>query len=144
MADQRSDAAVKTEARYNRAKAYLATNQHLAAVTDLKAVSVDTRTETGAEANYLLANLYFEQNNLKTAEDEIMAFAKKNTPHQFWLARSFVLLSDIYIKQNNDFQAKQYLLSLQKNYTTADEIQTMINERLQAIAQRENKAVTNQ
>ncbi|MFW9597779.1 MAG: tetratricopeptide repeat protein [Paludibacter sp.] len=144
VADQRSDAAVKTEARYNRAKAYLATNQHLAAVTDLKAVSVDTRTETGAEANYLLANLYFEQNNLKTAEDEIMAFAKKNTPHQFWLARSFVLLSDIYIKQNNDFQAKQYLLSLQKNYTTADEIQTMINERLQAIAQRENKAVTNQ
>lgn len=143
IGDVRSDVAVKAEARYNRAKAYIALNQSAAAIADLKSVSADTRTETGAEASYLLANVYFEQNNLKAAEDEVMAFVKKNTPHQFWLARSFVLLADIYIKQNNDFQAKQYLLSLQKNYTVADEIQQLIKDRLDAIAYRENNAVTN-
>lgn len=141
--DGRSDAAVKAEALYNRAKAYIAMNQAGLAIADLKMVSADTRTETGAESSYLLANVYFEQNNLKAAEDEVMAFTKKNTPHQFWLARSFVLLADIYIKQNNDFQAKQYLLSLQKNYTAADEIQQLIKDRLDAIAYRENNAVTN-
>jgi hypothetical protein len=54
-----------------------------------------------------------------------------------------VLLADIYIKQNNDFQAKQYLLSLQKNYKPADEIQTMITERLNAISEREKKIIIN-
>jgi hypothetical protein len=54
-----------------------------------------------------------------------------------------VLLADIYIKQNNDFQAKQYLLSLQKNYKPADEIQTMITERLNAISEREKKTIIN-
>lgn len=143
LADAKTDESVKFEARYNRAKAYIAQNQTAMAMSDLKILAGDTRTENGAEAKYLLSNLYFEQNNLKDAENEIMDFAKKNTPHQFWLARSFVLLADIYIKQNNDFQAKQYLLSLQKNYTAVDEIQSMITERLTAIAAREAQTTTN-
>jgi TolA-binding protein len=139
LADFRSTEQLKNEARYNRAKAYLATNQATLAVTDLKTLATDTRTANGAEAKYLLANIYFEQGKLTESESEIMDFAKKNTPYQFWLARSFVLLSDIYIRQGNDFQAKQYLLSLQKNYTVQDEIQDMINVRLKDIATRETK-----
>lgn len=139
LADYRSTEQLKSEARYNRAKAYLATNQTTLAVSDLKTLSTDTRTANGAEAKYLLANIYFEQGKLAESESEIMDFAKKNTPYQFWLARSFILLSDIYIRQGNDFQAKQYLLSLQKNYTVADEIQDMINVRLRDIASRETK-----
>lgn len=139
LADFRSTEQLKNEARYNRAKAYLATNQATLAVTDLKTLATDTRTANGAEAKYLLANIYFEQGKLAESESEIMDFAKKNTPYQFWLARSFVLLSDIYIRQGNDFQAKQYLLSLQKNYTVQDEIQDMINVRLKDIATRETK-----
>ena len=77
------------------------------------------------------------------AENEVLDFSKKNTPHQFWLARSFVLLSDVYIKNGDDFQAKQYLLSLQKNYKVADEIQTLITERLTAISLREKNTVIN-
>lgn len=143
IADTKTDAGVKSEARYNRAKAYIALNQTAPAIADLKILGNDTRTESGAEAKYLLADLYFSQNNLKDSENEIMDFAKKNTPYQFWLARSFVLLSDIYIRQNNDFQAKQYLLSLQKNYTVADEIQGLITERLNGIAARESQSTTN-
>jgi len=90
-----------------------------------------------------LADLYYRQGKLTESENEVMDFAKKNTPHQFWLARSFVLLADVYIKQNNDFQAKQYLLSLQKNYKPADEIQTMITDRLTAISEREKNTIIN-
>ncbi len=72
-----------------------------------------------------------------------MDFAKKNTPHQLWLARSFVLLADIYIQKGNDFQAKQYLLSLQRNYTAQDEIQELISQRLAAIGEREKKKIIN-
>jgi len=143
MSDSHSSDELKAEARYNRAKAYLALNQQSEAIADLKVIAADTRTENGAEAKYLLANAYYKQDKMKEAETEVMDFAKKNTPYQFWLARSFVLLADVYIKQNNDFQAKQYLLSLQKNYKTADEIQTLITERLNAISEREKKTIIN-
>lgn len=143
MADARSNEELKSEARYNRAKAYLAVGQSVQATSDLKVLAAETRTVNGAEAKYLLANLYFEQGKLSDAENEVLDFAKKNTPHQFWLARSFVLLSDVYIRQGNDFQAKQYLLSLQKNYTAPDEIQTLITERLNAINQRESQTIIN-
>ena len=143
MADPHSNAELKSEALYNRAKAYLALKKLDEAAADLKVLAAETRTGNGAESKYLLANLYFEQDKMKEVEKEVMDFAKKNTPHQFWLARSFVLLSDVYIKQNNDFQAKQYLISLQKNYTVADEIQAMITDRLNAISQREKQTIIN-
>ncbi|MDO9154086.1 MAG: tetratricopeptide repeat protein [Paludibacter sp.] len=141
FADFRSSDVLKSEARYNRAKAYIALNQINMALSDLKTLAADTRTANGAEAKYMLANIYFDQGKLGDSEKEILDFAKKNTPYQYWLARSFVLLSDIYIKQGNDFQAKQYLLSLQRNYTEKDEIQDMISERLQGIADRESKSL---
>jgi tetratricopeptide (TPR) repeat protein len=141
MKDPRANADTKIEARYNRAKAFLAMNDTLKAQADLDTLALDTRTANGAEAKYLKAKLLFDLKKYTEAEAEVQDFAQKNTPHQFWLAKSFVLLADIYIKQENDFQAKQYLLSLQRNYTEADEIQTLITERLNAIAEREKQAI---
>jgi len=143
LSETRPDANVKSEARYNRAKALLATGKNDEAATDLKILSEDTRTAFGSEAKYLLADVYFKTNKANEAEKEVLDFAKKNTPYPYWLARSFVLLADIYVKRGDDFQAKQYLLSLQKNYTTADDIQTMINDRLTAISQREKQKIIN-
>ena len=143
MTDPHSSDELKAEARYNRAKAYIALGQSAQATSDLKLLAAETRTANGAESKYLLANIYFEQEKLADTEKEVLDFAKKNTPHQFWLARSFVLLADVYIKQNNDFQAKQYLLSLQKNYTIADEIQILITDRLNAISEREKNTIIN-
>ncbi|MDD4191422.1 MAG: tetratricopeptide repeat protein, partial [Mangrovibacterium sp.] len=46
----------------------------------------------------------------------VMDFISRNTPHQFWLARSFILLADIYLRQNDEFQAKHTLKSIIENY----------------------------
>ncbi|MPM88118.1 hypothetical protein SDC9_135219 [bioreactor metagenome] len=143
LADPKSNAEIIAESKYNRAKACIAIGKSGQAVEDLKVLSEDTRTSNGAEAKYLLASVYFDQGNYSAAEKEVLDFAKKNTPYQYWLARGFVLLSDIYIKQNNDFQAKQYLLSLQRNYKVNDDIQTMITGRLTSISQREKSRVIN-
>lgn len=143
MNDPHSTDELKSEALFNRAKAYIALNQNDLAISDLKITAEDTRTASGAESKFLLANLYFNQEKLKESESEILDFSKKNTPYQYWLARSFILLADIYIKQNNEFQAKQYLLSLQKNYTVVDDIQDMIKVRLDAINVIEKKTIIN-
>ena len=132
---------LKLEARYNRAKAYIALQKREQAIADLNVVSENTRTKNGSESKYLLADVYFETGNLDESEKVIMDFAQKNTPYQYWLARSFVLLADIYIARNEDFQAKQYLLSLQKNYTADDDVQSMIQSRLDSISSREQENI---
>lgn len=121
---------IMSEARYVRAKAYISLKQENKALADLKEISKDTRTIHGAEAKYLLAQLYYDNKDDKNAETVLMNFIENGTPHQYWLARGFILLADIYIRQGDDFQARQYLTSLQNNYKGDDEIAAMIEDRL--------------
>lgn len=121
---------VQTEARYIRAKAYISQQQEKKALADLQALSKDTRTIQGAESKYLLAQLYFNNNESDKAEKELMNFIENGTPHQYWLARGFILLADVYISRDDDFQARQYLTSLQNNYKGQDDIIDMIEDRL--------------
>lgn len=121
---------IMSEARYVRAKAYISLKQENKALADLKEISKDTRTIHGAEAKYLLAQLYYDNKDDKNAEAVLMNFIENGTPHQYWLARGFILLADVYIRQGDDFQARQYLTSLQNNYKGDDEINAMIEDRL--------------
>ncbi len=141
MTDTRLDIEIVREVRYRRAKAYLALDEQDSAVPDLTELSYETRHAYGAESNYLLANYYFTNKKDEKAEQIIFDFIDKNTPYPYWLARCFVLLSDIYISRNDDFQAKQYLLSLKENYTQDDSIQEMINTRLADIESREKNSI---
>ena len=50
-----------------------------------------------------------------------MDFISKNTPHQYWLAKSFILLSDIYLSQGDRFQARHTLKSIVENYPETDD-----------------------
>lgn len=138
LSDSKSTESMRVEALLNRAKAYTRQNRPGEALKDLKQMKIDTRTAVGAEAKYLSCLALYNTSKLNEAEAEVMDFAKKNSPYQYWLAKSFIVLSDVYIQKGDDFQAKQYLLSLQKNYTVKDEIQSMINERLTAINERAN------
>lgn len=141
--DPRSGNDVIAEARFNRAKALIATGASRQAIDDIRLLSADTRTAIGAESKFLLSKVYFDIGDLSNAEKEVLDFARKNTPYQYWLARGFIVLSDVYIQQKNDFQAKQYLLSLQRNYKEPDDVQSMIQQRLNGIAEREKSRVIN-
>ena len=120
----------KAEALYCRAKAYISMGQWTKAQPDLNVLAAEVRTAQGAEAKYLLAQSYYEANDLDAAEAQIMAFTQMNTQQQYWLARALILLSDINRDKGELFQARQYLLVLQQNYTRTDDIRTMIQTRL--------------
>ena len=124
----------KRAALYYRAKALLGTADGKAAEKDLAQLAKDTRTTEGAEAKYLLAQLMFDQERNSECEKEIMEYIDESTPHAYWLARSFVLLADLYASQGRNAEAKQYLLSLQSNYSADDDIKTLIEERLNSLS----------
>lgn len=121
---------VKNEVTYYRAKAYLNQKADGNAMNDLKTLAKDTRNVYGAEAKYLVGQILFDQKDYAAAEKEILDFIDQSTPHTYWLARGFVLLSDIYMATNKKLDARQYLLSLQQNYQANDDIKGMIESRL--------------
>ena len=141
LADEPVADDVRKEALYNRAKAYIALSQYEQAISDLTPLANEVRTATGAEAKYLLADCQFRLGNLDKAEAEVMSFAGMNTQQQYWLARALVLLSDINMRRGDDFQARQYLLTLQANYRGEDDIQTLVSERIAALDEKEREQV---
>ena len=124
---------IEAEARSLRAKSYIALDEPARAEADLVILSKDTRTVYGAEGKYLLAEYYYNRNELDKAETELMDFINKGTSHQYWLARGFILLSDVFVRKGDESQARLYLTSLKNSYTGNDEIAGMIEERLNKI-----------
>lgn len=129
------------ETRYKLTKALIALNRTDEALIELARLSTNVKTTEGAEAKYLMAKIYFEQNQLKRAESEVFSFAEKNTPHQYWLAKSFILLGKVYAKQNDFFQAKATLQSVIDGYTdTSDGIVEEAMTLMQELVIREKKS----
>ena len=132
---------LKREARYNRAKSYIELNHADSAVQDLLQLYQESNTRIGAEANYLYAQYLYDHKEYKQSETVIMQFSEAGTAHQYWMARCFLLLSDIYKAQDDNVMAKMYLESLQENYTAEDDIRGMIDQRMKALEENgsENK-----
>jgi TolA-binding protein len=137
---EKSNESLTREANYIGAKSYYLLGNHDQALPGLKSVSLETNSQQGAEAKYLVAEINFRKNNLDAAEKEIMDFISKGTPHQFWLAKSFLLLADIFIAKKDDFQAKHTLRSLLDNYPITDDgIKSDASAKLRQIEEREKQ-----
>jgi TolA-binding protein len=126
---------VSNEAHYYRAKALLSQKAENRAMADLNELAKDTRNVYGAEARYLVAEQLYKSTKYSEAENELLNYIDQSTPHIYWLARSFVLLSDVYVAQGKKADARQYLLSLQQNYNADDDIAAMIKNRLDKLNQ---------
>lgn len=119
------------EARYCRATANIKLGSGQAAESDLKLLARDPRNEYGAQAAYDLANYYYNAGDNVAAEETLNNFIEAGTPHQYWLARGFILLADVYHKKGRNIEAVQYLRSLKENYPGSEsDIFEMINSRL--------------
>ena len=90
------------------------------AETAFRALAKDPSSEYGAQASYELSRMQYEMGNLNGAEQTINALIDAGTPHNYWLAKSFLTLADVYYKRGNVSQAREYLQSLKSNYPGKD------------------------
>ncbi|MBO4945749.1 MAG: tetratricopeptide repeat protein [Muribaculaceae bacterium] len=85
----------------------------------------------GARAAVLKSQSLLDRKQTKEAHELIDKLINSNPPHQYGLARGFIVLSDVLRAEGDDFEANQYLQSLRTNYPGSEaDITRMIEERL--------------
>ncbi len=88
---------------------------------DLQELARDVRTAYGAEAKYYVCQYYMDKGMLSECEQEITSFSQQNTQHRYWLAKSLIMLADIYQQQEDYIMAIAYLEALSENYETKND-----------------------
>lgn len=109
------------EATFMKAKANYSLNNFDEALNDFKKVAKEVSSIEGAESKYRVAELLFRKGETGESEKVITGFIDQNTPHQYWMARIFLLLSDVSINKGDTLQAKATLQSLKENYSVDDD-----------------------
>ncbi len=129
---------LKVEALYKRAKSYEQLGAADKANEDYLQVAANVKTKMGAEAQYKVIEYLFGKDELDKVEEAVIGFSKSGTPHQYWLAKSFILLGDVYVKRNDVFQAKATYESIMDGYTvTNDGILGEVTQKMQQLTNAE-------
>jgi len=109
---------------YKRAHMFLAdaafkTNQTALAKREYQIVEKLLGGAVSAEAKYHLALIQYMLGDYKDSEKIIFELINDYASYDFWVAKGFILLADIYVKYGNTFQAKHTLQSIIDNQTDA-------------------------
>jgi TolA-binding protein len=105
------------EATFMSGKANYSLNNFDEALKDFRKVAKEVTSIEGAESKYRVAELLYKRDQAAEAEKIITEFINQNSPHQYWMARIFLLLADISIKKGDTLQARATLQSLKDYYT---------------------------
>ena len=86
------------------------------ALPKLEACSQKDRGATGAEAAYHVVLANYRLGNLDETEERVFYISDNFSAFSYYVAMSFVTLSDVYVAKDNVFQAKETLKSIIDNY----------------------------
>ena len=136
--DSRSDARVKSEAQYVKAKSYLAMSRRDDALTILSKLAEDLSSPFGAEAAYMLIQDSYDKGDFEEVENKVYAFSDAGTSQIYWLAKSFVTLGDSFVERGDLEQAKATFESVRDGYepqSADDDVQAGVALRLEKLSE---------
>ncbi|MBC7850154.1 MAG: tetratricopeptide repeat protein [Chitinophagaceae bacterium] len=102
------------------ARSHQAGGQYNEAITAYRNVVALSKAAYGAEARYEIANLFFIQNRFPDAEKAAFEVVNKAGSYELWVTKAYILLGDVYFKQNDFFNAKATYQSVIENAKLED------------------------
>ena len=109
------------EATFMSAKANYSLKKFDEALAGFRKVAKEVTSVEGAESKYRVAEILYKKDQMEESEKIITEFIDQNSPHQYWMARIFLLLADISMKKGDILQAQATLQSLKDYYTVQDD-----------------------
>jgi TolA-binding protein len=77
------------------------------------------RDEYGAEAKYLLAEIFYQKKDYKQSYETCISLNNDFAAYEEWVGKSFLLLADNFVAMGDTFQAKATLQSLIDHFPSA-------------------------
>ncbi len=99
------------------------------------------KNRSGAEAQYLQAEIYLSQKQIDKAEEKVDALLKRKPAYKYWNAKGFLLMSDILLAKSDTLQAKLTLESILQGYkaeNAQDDVIASAKKRYQKITEPKN------
>jgi lipopolysaccharide biosynthesis regulator YciM len=112
--------------------------QYNDAITYFNKVYKSTKTEMGAESGYRIAECYYSIKDAKNAEVWCYKIIEQTPTYDYWLAKSYLLLTDLFIDDADYFNAKATLNSIIDNYKLNDDIVPAAKEKLNKVLELES------
>ena len=118
------------------AKSYLDAGNISSGIDKLLTTINLVNDESAAEANYLLARTFFDKSQNNQALETLYSLNENFSNYDYWVGKSYILIADIFISMDENFQANATLESLIEN--------TQINEIKDQALELKNKIILNE
>jgi len=127
------------QARFYQGKVYYDRKQYDQAIPPFQEVLRVLSDEMAGEAHYLIAAIYFAQRKLSDSRNWCLRSNQSIPGQDYWVAKCILLLSDIFVEENDLFNARAALEGLLENYHGDEEIRRTAASKLEHIAVLEGK-----
>jgi tetratricopeptide (TPR) repeat protein len=130
---KKADPEDKSTAYYYLAKTWYKENSLENAFSAFSSVGETVNTNQAAESRYMMAEILYKQKQTDKAEKQCNAANEKNAAYPFWIAKSLILLSDIYIDKKDLFNARAALEAVIENFPEDQDLQSIAKTKLKAV-----------
>lgn len=120
LASAVADKDLTRRATYYKAKALHAEGKG-EAMALFRKLSAEPQTVEGAEAAYIVIASTFAEGDMDKTEHLVFDLSDSNTPHTYWLGKSFLMLGDLYVAKGDTFQARATYQSIVDGYSPAND-----------------------
>ena len=101
-------------------KSYFEKGNYSAAIEKLDKSARNDKSVYGAESAYYSAVASIKLKQYDEAESKVFNISDNFSKYDYWVAKSFIALADVYVAKENYFQAKETLRSVIDNYKGSD------------------------
>ena len=130
------DPGQEQQANFIIGKSYFETGEYDNALTPFKYFSTKTSSEYYPEAMYSVAYIQYDKGQYKDAEKTLTKAVKYMGGQKDWLAKSFILMSDVYVALGDLVQAKS-LLQTVIDKSDSEDLKNQAQQKLDAIQNNE-------
>ena len=131
---------VKTEATFYKAKALLEKNRYQEAESYFQdIVNTISISSIKAESAYSLAYILHKKYLYEASNTACFNIKNEYASYEYWVVKTFILISDNYVMLDNVFQAKATLQSIVNNYSGDDALLQEATDKLNKLKEDELK-----
>ena len=130
----------KATAYFYLGKASYNSNSIDEAIMAYNKVVMLAKNNKAAEASYALSKIFYDRGNLDQAETQALETTKRANNYPFWVAKSLLLLTDIYIDRSDPYNARAAAEAIIENYKESPDIISEAQRKIEKINQLEESS----